>query len=148
MNLIRLETRIEKQEGFRALPYFDSLDVPTIGIGCTHWLGKKVTMNDSEISLEQARIRMVYHIRCAIIDATKWINNFHRINPIRQEAIIEMAYQLGGYKQRKFKQAQIAGNARNWRKMSFEILDSLWHKQTKSRCEEIAEMVRYGKHIK
>ncbi len=44
-----------KEEGLILHPYLDQAGIPTIGIGCTYYLGgKKVTMKDPSITKQQA----------------------------------------------------------------------------------------------
>lgn len=46
---------LHKREGLRLNPYLDTRGVPTIAIGNTYYLdGRKVTMNDKQLSKEQA----------------------------------------------------------------------------------------------
>ncbi len=46
---------LHKREGLRLKPYLDTRGVPTIAIGNTYYLdGRKVTMNDKQLSKEQA----------------------------------------------------------------------------------------------
>lgn len=46
---------IKDCEGFRSKPYLDSVSVPTIGYGVTHYQdGTKVTLQDDEISESEA----------------------------------------------------------------------------------------------
>ena len=49
-------TMIKDFEGFSAKPYLDIKGIPTIGIGTTYYpiSGKKVTMKDSSITMQQA----------------------------------------------------------------------------------------------
>jgi GH24 family phage-related lysozyme (muramidase) len=152
MNLQRLEKRIMQSEG-RVLngqgmhkPYLDHLGVPTIGYGCTSLMGQPVTMQDDPITEPFARFLMCHSIYHAIKDASVFLNDFWSIGAARQEALVEMAYQLGGPKQRKFIKAQAAGNARLWTQMAEEILDSRWHEQTPRRCQDLARMIKTNQH--
>lgn len=46
---------IALEEGCKLHPYLDSVNIPTIGIGCTHYEnGTAVTMNDAPITIERA----------------------------------------------------------------------------------------------
>jgi hypothetical protein len=109
-------------------------------------MGKPVTMQDEPITDHMANFLLFHDIYHAIKDASVFIDRFWRIGAVRQEAIVEMAYQLGGPRQRGFIKAQAAGNRRQWLRMSAEMLDSRWHDQTPTRCQELARMIRTNKH--
>jgi len=152
MDLRRLEKRIKQSEGQMRdslgfhKPYLDHLGVPTIGYGCTSFMGRPVTIKDDPITDEMANFLLFHDIYHAIKDASVFIDRFWRIGSIRQEALVEMAYQLGGPKQRRFIKAQAAGNRRQWPKMAAEMLDSRWHDQTPTRCQELARMIKTNQH--
>jgi lysozyme len=152
MNLNRLEQHIIANEGIVVnpnglhVPYLDSLDVPTIGHGCTRIFDEKVTMQTEPITDEQAKILLRVEVYTALKDASVFIEDFFKIGGVRQEALVEMAYQLGGPKQRGFERAQAAGNSRQWSIMADEMVDSKWFRQTPRRCQILADMVRTNKH--
>jgi len=152
MNLTRLERKIILSEGMvrNSLglhkPYLDHLGVPTIGHGSTMIFGKKVTMKTGPISDDSAKFLLRHDIFIAIKDASEFIDGFFNIGTARQEALVEMAYQLGGPKQRGFVKARIAGNARNWSEMANQMIDSRWHMQTPARCQELAKMIKTNIH--
>jgi len=57
-------TLLAEFEGFRSKPYLDSVNIPTIGYGTIKYPdGKKVTMQDSEITKEQAKEYLLHHLR-------------------------------------------------------------------------------------
>lgn len=126
------------------IPYQDHLGVWTIGFGQTHWLGVKVRKNTRPITDQQAKTMLHASIVEAFFDAKKFIRAFDELNSVRQEALTEMAFQLGGWKQRKFKKARAAGNARDFEIMADELIDSLWYVQTPKRCLRVSQMVRTG----
>lgn len=153
MNLKRLEKRIIQSEGqvrdelgFHK-PYLDHLGVPTIGYGATSIYGQRVTMKTAPLTDMEAKTLLRNDLFTAMNDASQFIEGFWFIGMVRREALVEMAYQLGGPKQRGFERAQLAGNGRNWSLMAAEMIDSLWHKQTTARCEEVAAMVKTNIHI-
>jgi len=69
---------------------------------------------------------------------------FPGIRLIRQEALIEMAYQLGNTKQRKFVKLKRAIEHEQWQTAGLEVLDSLWARQTVMRARRISEMIHRG----
>lgn len=152
MILKRLEQKVLKSEGEVKnrqglhIPYQDHLQVWTIGHGSTRLFSSKVTMHTKPITDAMAMIQFRHDLYFALLDASEFIKSFWTIGDVRREALVEMAYQLGGPKQRQFKLAQAAGNARDWPQMAMQMIDSNWYKQTPSRCLELAEMIETNKH--
>ena len=54
----------------------------------------------------------------------------------------EMCFQLGKPRVMKFKKMWEGIEAGDYNKSADEMIDSNWHKQTTSRCESLAELVR------
>lgn len=61
--MINIEPTVELNkefEGFSSKPYLDAIGIPTIGYGSTYYPGgRKVTMSDPPITMEQARLLMI-----------------------------------------------------------------------------------------
>lgn len=80
-------------EAFIAKPYLDAVKVPTIGYGTTVYpSGKKVTMNDSQITIEQALAYKKWHIDHNIIP---YIKNLSYLSQTQLDAIISLIYNIG-----------------------------------------------------
>ena len=56
--------------------------------------------------------------------------------------IIEMVFQLGKTGVSKFKNMFAALNEYDYTRAAAEMLNSVWYRQTPSRCEELANLVR------
>jgi len=143
MNIIRLGDRIKQAEGFRMIPYKCPLGVWTVSWGVTNWLGKKISplMRPSH---ELCEAMFNHHFVQAAEMASMYVGNYHKLDDIRQEALIEMAYQLGGWKQRKFVNLRSAIQTEQWEYAWSETIDSLWFDQTPDRCKRIADMLKLG----
>ncbi len=146
MIIQRFEKRLKLKEGLSLRPYLDSLGIWTIGYGVTSWLGSKVDIHWQPITIEEATVMMHHHMIVAIGDAQMFINNWSDLTDVRQEVLAEMAYQLGGPKQRRFKRLKHFIELKLWEKAAHEMLDSKWSKQTPRRCYELARMMRLGIH--
>jgi len=144
MILIRLVNRIKKAEGLRLAPYKDTRGIWTIGYGTTHWDKKPVTKDWPNISEHFAVSMLFSEIVSAGLAAEKFVNNFNILDSIRQEALIEMAYQLGPQGQRGFVKAKEAIEHGNWIIAKEELLDSRWANQTVGRALRIANMIYFG----
>jgi lysozyme len=159
INLRRIEARILAAEGLGPtkpdevtgesvlIPYLDTEGVPTIGPGITHFNGKKVTMKTKPIPLVHGFALMRFHIFEAAKDASTFVENFSQLSSVRQEALLEMAYQLGGPGLRGFRKMRKAIEARDWEEACREGLDSKWAKKdTPRRARIVCEMIRTGIH--
>lgn len=85
---------IKSFEGFKASPYLDSADIPTIGFGTISYPdGTRVTMDDSDITEVQAEQYLMYQIN----QKTSSINNMLTV-PVTQnqfDSLCSFAYNLG-----------------------------------------------------
>ena len=131
-------------EGFRASPYLDTVNVPTIGYGTTRILGKAVSMNDPDISKEDARIFLRAELFQAMMDAQQIIFRFDELNSARQELLSNMAYNLGMTGLSGFKKMIVALTRLDYDIAAEEMLDSKWAKQVGPRATRLADVMRSG----
>jgi len=131
----RLIGSVKKHEGYRSKAYQDSLGVWTIGYG--------TNLQTLEIPKELAEDWLVQYLRHeqALLET---LSVYRELNEVRQEVLIEMAYQLGHSGLRKFKKMWAALVIEDYKWAATEMLDSTWHKQTPKRAEELAERMRTG----
>jgi lysozyme len=135
---------IEKEEGFRTVPYYCTERFPTIGYGRV--IGKKneplpniTTTKDAEsIWLNKEIVllkgRIVAHFPKA------WNN----CNEARQAILISMCYQLGLAGVSAFKKMWAAIEASDWKEASKQMLDSKWARQTPNRAKRHAQQMESG----
>ncbi len=135
---------IEREEGREACAYADPLTggAPwTIGVGHT---GREVTP-DLEWTSEQIDAALAADIaRCTTaLDArAPW---WRDLDDVRQDVIVQMAFQMGVSGVLAFRRAAAALQARDWERASALILDSAWaQRQTPRRAHRLAEQLRTG----
>jgi lysozyme len=86
---------ITHEEGVVLHPYLDKAGVPTIGIGTTRYPnGTHVTMQDSPITLEQAK-ELLTHDSVAAQDAVNAMINSVRVSQNGFDALVSFAYNEG-----------------------------------------------------
>ena len=137
MNLI---DTLVRHEGLRRLAYEDSLGILTIGVGRNI---QEVGLSDDEIYyLLKNDIR-----RCEteLDNAFRW---YKHLDQVRQEAMINLCFNLGITRLRKFKHALRAMEAKDYEDAADEFLDSLWATQVGQRAVEVAEMIRTGNYVR
>jgi len=140
MNYEDVKSRIKKHEGFIAKVYLDSLGKQTIGYG--HLLAEDDEFVEGVIYDKD--------ILEALFDS-----DFNKAKQGMEELIgtldiamaakgiiIEMIFQLGKTGVSKFKNMFAALNEYDYTRAAAEMLNSAWYRQTPSRCEELANLVR------
>ena len=133
MNLI---DTLVRHEGLRRLAYEDSVGVLTIGVGRNI---EEVGLSDDEIYyLLKNDIR-----RCEteLHNSFRWYKD---LDQVRQEAMINLCFNLGITKLRKFKLALRAMEVKDYEDAADEFLDSLWATQVGQRAVEVTYMIRFG----
>ena len=85
-------------------------------------------------------------LKTAIVDAGVVIgkSTFHALCCSVQNAIVDMAYNLGRTSFKKFKKFKAAIEKRDWDKAAYEARDSIWCGQVKTRCTNISEIIGAG----
>lgn len=144
MNFERLEKRIMLDEGFSPTAYIDTVGVPTIGFGSTWLFGNKVTMSTSPIAMETAQIQLRADIYGAVISAHKIFPTLVQMDPVRQEVLVNMAYNLGSTRLRKFKKLRAAAESFDYTNMAREMVDSQWYTQVGGRGQRLVAAMKKG----
>tara|TARA_R100000781_G_C4062908_1_gene121659 strand:- start:601 stop:1005 length:405 start_codon:yes stop_codon:yes gene_type:complete len=125
----QLIERIAVNEGFRSEVYKCSEGVDTFGHGLTY-----ITEEES-LDILAKRIPK-RHLE--LMDRVDW---YDALPQKVKEVVIEMTYQLGISGMLKFKKMIANMKEKNWQLAANEMKDSLWYRQTKSRCEQLAQIV-------
>ena len=129
-NFKTLIERIASNEGFRSKPYRCTNNVLTFGTGLT-WITEEESLHILANRISQLHLKLIDDLDC-----------YRNMPPIVQGVVIEMCYQIGFAGFCKFKKAIGHMKAKNWKGASEEMLDSLWARQTPSRANRLADIVR------
>jgi len=129
-------------EGYRATPYLDTVNVATTGYGATHILGKPVQMDDPDISPQNARQLLRMDLYGALVDAQALFSRFDEMDSVRQEVLANMAYNMGRSGLGRFKRMIAAAEKLDYDLMSVEMQDSRWFNQTGKRAVRLVEQMR------
>lgn len=145
----------ERDEGFRSLPYRDSLGLWSVGEGrClernpltgAEW---KHLLDAGLITISIARAGsdwlvaqqyIVIEARLSEDYATFW----PFLNDARKNVLLEMAYQMGVDKEEAFHQTLYAIRDARWADAKAAMLDSVWARQTPKRANTLAEQMFTG----
>ena len=132
----RIMRSVRKHEGYRGMPYDDTLGKPTIGVGTLLPLTEDEAMllaycrmNDGRDALGR-RLYEEHHVA---------LNN---LDPQVEGALVEMAFQLGVSGVLRFERMLDAIKREDWVRAAQEALNSRWAQQTPARAEHVAEVLR------
>lgn len=126
---------IKKHEGYRDRIYLDTVGVPTGGYGHAFLQGS--------------------HLPHYIWEKVFWFDHYNavqdyeaigfKLNAPRKAAVVNMLFNLGITKFKKFKNMIAAIRAGDWETASREMLNSKWACQVgPARSEELAKMLKTG----
>lgn len=131
-----LVTQVKRHEGYRRQVYTDTAGVETIGYG--------LNLRHRGLTEKQASVLLSDHlveVWDALADRLNWFEN---LNPVRQSALVEMAFNLGIGGLMKFKRMLRAMAYCDWDRASAQALDSKWAQQVGARAETIARQIKTG----
>jgi lysozyme len=135
----RLLETLKRHEGVRYYVYRDHLGYETIGVG--RCINRAVGLGLSPDEVEYLLINDVQRCIEELDGAFDW---FKDLDEVRREAMINLCFNLGLTKLRKFVNALEAMKQRNYNKAATEFLNSKWANQVGERSREVAHMIKTG----
>ena len=142
MNKEQAKIEIKSDEGLRLRKYKDSEGNWTIGYG--HLMTPYEVRTIEEITKEQADFIFGVDFHNAIIDCKRTFSSFYTYSDARQRALVNMMFQLGETRLRKFKDMLAAISMYDWETAASECLDSKYARQCPNRAGRVAKMLRDG----
>ena len=144
MNLEKLRTQLEVDEGIRYKIYLDHLGYPTFGIG------HLVIPNDPEnglltgtaVSEERVAECFEQDVTSVIEDCHKLYNDFDELPEEAQQIIANMMFNMGYTRLSKFKGMKKGVDTRDWNVAANEMIDSKWYQQVKIRATRLVQRMR------
>ena len=130
-----IEDMLIRHEGLRLSLYKCSAGKLTIGVGHN--------LEANGISKEIAMLILKEDIENCKKDLCKY-DWFNDLDQVRQDAMIDMCFNLGLPTMLKFKNMIAALLRNDFNVAAEEMLNSNWHRQVGKRAEELAGMVRFG----
>lgn len=146
MRLVRLERRVSLDEGFRPEAYTDTLGYWTIGYGSRWILGEPVTQDTAPITESVARTLLRAGLWKAALDAQELFPRWSEFDHVRQEVLVNMAYNLGFRGLARFRKLRAAADELDTTSMAAEMVDSRWFDQVGGRAARLVLMMRSGRH--
>lgn len=135
MRLTDEEKRLVRHEGIELRPYRCPAGKLTIGVGRN--------IEDVGITEEEA----IYLLKNDIARCRKELTSLgmRDLDPVRQEVMVNMLFNLGLPRMTKFIKMLDAVRLQRWDRAADEMLNSLWAKQVGVRAQELARMMREGR---
>lgn len=135
----KLVAQLRRHEGVRTHFYRCTSGLATIGVGRCIEPGSLGLSNDEIDYLLENDIK-----RCkAELLAFSW---FVDLDSVRQDAMVNLLFNLGMTRLMQFKNALAAMEASDFNTASEEFMDSRWATQVGDRADEVCEMIRTGRY--
>ena len=129
------EDRIRAHEGYSTVPYKDSRELLTVGIGRC--------INRVPFSADEIELMFQNDLKRAKAGAETFYVYQH-LNEVRRGVLIEMVFQMGVKGVGTFKGFLSYALQCQYAKAAAEMIDSKWHDQTPERCEALAAIFEKG----
>lgn len=153
--LASITALIEKHEGRRHSVYFDSLGIPTIGVGwnlkdpdsdiiCSHFGLSLGDLRSGAAALTDAQIDEVksYQINEVILVAQRIFPNFVTMPDTVQAVVCDLIFNMGETRFRKFVSTIAMMKAGDWKQAANDLTSSLWFHQVGHRATEDIALLR------
>ena len=136
MNKTKLAEQLKKHEGMRLKPYTDTVGKLTLGIGRN--------LEDKGITEQEALFMLNNDVDYFYDKIKKEINWFWALDDVRQNVLVNMAFNLGVSGLLTFKNTLRLISFSRYEEAAEEMLNSKWARQVGYRAEELAEQMRTG----
>ena len=136
----KLVEQLKRHEGIRTHAYQCTANMTTVGVGrnIDEDGGLGLSIDEIEFLLENDIKRCKQELI-----ALPW---FPEIDSVRQDALINMCFNLGMTRLLGFKNALTAMSVGDYDLAADEFMDSRWAKQVGYRAEEVCTMIRTGNY--
>lgn len=133
---LKLREQLIKHEGVRLKPYTDTVGKLTIGVGRN--------LDDVGITQDEAMQMLTNDIKRVAEEVEKAFGWFKSLDTVRQDAILNMAFNVGLPRLQGFKKMLEALRVQNYSVAAKEALASKWATQVGRRAADIAKMLEKG----
>jgi lysozyme len=138
----KLLDMLKRHEGVMYYVYDDHLGYATIGVG--RCVEKNVGLGLSHDEIEYLLQNDVKRCIEELDSNFPWYRN---LCEARRDAMINLCFNLGLPRLKKFVKALAAMEAGNYEEATVEFLDSRWAKQVGTRALEVTHMIRSGEYV-
>ena len=132
---------LRRHEGVRSHAYKCSEDMITVGVGRN--VDENGGLGLSEDEIDYLLENDITRVRQELTDTYFW---FPALNEARQDAMIDISFNLGQTRLRGFVKAVEAMSREQFDIAADEFMDSRWSQQVGNRAVEVTEMIRTGEY--
>jgi len=137
----KLIEMLKQHEGVETHAYKCSESKITIGVGRNVDKGGGLGLSDDEVDyLLQNDIDRV------VSELDSEYDWFSDLDEVRQDALIDISFNLGQTRLRAFKMALSAMADSDWGEAADQFMDSRWSGQVGNRAKELTDMIRTGSY--
>jgi lysozyme len=140
MNRDRLKKQLEIDEGRKSRIYIDTANKITAGVGRN--------LTDRDFSADEIDLMLNNDIALVERQLDKALPWWREMTDARQDALCNLAFNLGIAGLLKFKNTLTFMRAKRYDAAAMGMLDSLWAKQVGQRAVRLAAMMRTGEYLK
>ena len=137
----KLTEMLKRHEGVKTHAYKCSASKITVGVGRN--IDPKGGIGLTEDEIDYLLQNDIDRIISELDFKYEW---FSDINSARQDAMIDISFNLGQTRLRKFEKALTAMSQNNWSKAADEFMDSKWSNQVGNRAKELTDIIHTGKY--
>lgn len=138
----KLIEMLKRHEGVRSHAYRCTAGSWTIGVGRNIDQENGMGLSDEEINFLLKND--IARCEAELSRSYAW---FKTLEGARRDAIIDIFFNLGATRFRKFKKAISAMQDKDYGKASVEFLDSKWARQVGSRALELTDIIKAGSYV-
>ncbi len=136
--IMALHRQLIRYEGLKLRPYKDTVGKLTIGVGRN--------LDDVGISEQEAMILLDNDIERARLDLAKALPWVKTLDSVRQDVLINMAFNMGIGGLLTFKNTLASIKAGDYADAANKMLQSKWARQVGLRASELSQMMRTGQY--
>ena len=137
----KLIAMLKRHEGVESHAYKCSENKITIGVGRNVDKSGGLGLSDDEV--DYLLQNDIDRVSGELDSEYEW---FAGLDDVRQDAMIDISFNLGQTRLRAFKNALAAMAKGDWRAAADEFMDSRWSGQVGNRAKELTEMIRTGQY--
>ena len=137
----KLIEMLKRHEGVESHAYKCSENKITIGVGRNVDKSGGLGLSDDEV--DYLLQNDIDRVSGELDSEYEW---FAGLDDVRQDAMIDISFNLGQTRLRAFKNALAAMAKGDWRAAADEFMDSRWSGQVGNRAKELTDMIRTGSY--
>jgi lysozyme len=143
-NEAQLVVELRRDEGVRYVPYADTKDIPTTGVGHNLQASPLPAGWTYPLTDDQVNQLLMSDLANVFSDLNRDLPWWTDLNDVRQRVIANMMFNLGSNKLLGFKNTLAAMRQGRYDDAAAGMLNSAWASQVGARAQRLAQMMRSG----